>query len=88
MPEAAEAPLASRIVRGGVAVAVSSYGLLVFGFLSNLVLTRVLLPSDFGIYSLGFFFSQSSISAPSWGLIRRLRSVPKPMPRARALLQG
>lgn len=49
-------PLATRIVRGGASVAVTSYGLLLFGFTANLIMTRLLSPGDFGIYSLGFFF--------------------------------
>lgn len=51
-----ETPLAYRIVRGGAAVALSSYFLFLFGFLANLVLTRQLAPADFGIFVLGTFF--------------------------------
>jgi PST family polysaccharide transporter len=43
-------------VRGGAAVALSSYFLFAVGFFSNLVLTRLLAPSDFGIFALGTFF--------------------------------
>lgn len=53
---APESPLAYRLVRGGAAVALSSYFLFAFGFLSNLVLTRLLAPADFGIFALGTFF--------------------------------
>lgn len=49
-------PLAFRIVRGGAAVALTSYFLFAFGFLSNLVLTRLLAPADFGFFALGTFF--------------------------------
>jgi lipopolysaccharide exporter len=49
-------PLATQVVRGGMAVALTAYGLTLFGFLSNLILTRLLDPSDFGIFALGFFF--------------------------------
>lgn len=49
-------PLAFQIVRGGAAVALTSYFLFGFGFVSNLVLTRLLAPSDFGIFALGTFF--------------------------------
>lgn len=51
-----ETPLAVRIVRGGAAVALSSYFLFGFGFLANLLLTRLLDPADFGIFVLGTFF--------------------------------
>lgn len=51
-----ETPLAYRIVRGGAAVALTSYFLFGFGFLANLILTRQLAPSDFGIFVLGTFF--------------------------------
>lgn len=49
-------PLAVRIVRGGATVALTSYFLFGFGFLSNLVLTRLLTPADFGILALATFF--------------------------------
>ncbi len=52
----ASTPLAFRVVRGGVAVALTSYFLFAFGFLSNLVLTRLLAPADFGVLALGTFF--------------------------------
>lgn len=52
----ASVPLAFRIVRGGAAVALVSYFHLIFGFASNLVLTRLLTPADFGIFALGVFF--------------------------------
>lgn len=45
-----------RLVRGGAAVALTSYFLFGFGFAANLVLTRLLSPADFGIFSLGTFF--------------------------------
>ncbi|MGE5140998.1 MAG: oligosaccharide flippase family protein [Rudaea sp.] len=49
-------PLATRVVRGGTVVALTSYGLVLFGFLATLVLTRILSPEDFGIVSLATFF--------------------------------
>ena len=56
-PNAApETPLATRIVHGGASVALTSYFLFAFGFASNLVLTRILAPADFGIFALGSFF--------------------------------
>jgi lipopolysaccharide exporter len=53
---AAEAPLAFRVVRGGFWVAASSYFNIGFGFLANLVLTRLLAPEAFGAFALGMFF--------------------------------
>lgn len=53
---ASETPLATSIVRGGASVALSSYFLFAFGFASNLVLTRLLAPADFGVFALGTFF--------------------------------
>lgn len=50
-----QTPLAFRIVRGGAGVALTSYFLFGFGFLSNLVLTRLLAPADFGIFAFGTF---------------------------------
>ena len=55
MPDDAQ-PLAARIVRGGATVALTSYWLFGFGFVSNLVLTRLLAPADFGILALATFF--------------------------------
>ena len=52
----ASTPLAFRVVRGGAAVALSSYFLFAFGFFANLLLTRLLAPADFGIFALGAFF--------------------------------
>jgi lipopolysaccharide exporter len=51
-----ELPLATQVVRGGMVVALTAYGLTLFGFISNLVLTRLLNPTDFGVFALGFFF--------------------------------
>lgn len=51
-----EPPLAQRVVQGGVSVALASYGAIVFGFIANLFLTRLLAPEDFGIFSLATFF--------------------------------
>ncbi len=49
-------PLAYRVVRGGLWVALSSYFNLGFGFVANLALTRLLAPEHFGIFALGMFF--------------------------------
>lgn len=45
---ATEEPLAFRVVRGGLFVAASSYFNILFGFLANLVLTRLLAPEHSG----------------------------------------
>lgn len=45
-------PLAFRVVRGGLFVAASSYFNILFGFLANLVLTRLLAPEAFGVFLL------------------------------------
>lgn len=50
-------PIAYRIVRGGVWVALSSYWLFIAGFLANILLTRLLYPSDYGLFALAIFFA-------------------------------
>lgn len=52
---AAEQPLAYRVVRGGLWLAAGSYFTIAFGFLANLILTRILDPENFGIYALATF---------------------------------
>ena len=49
-------PLAFRVVRGGLFVAASSYFNILFGFLANLILTRLLAPEAFGTFALAMFF--------------------------------
>ncbi|MHB1296059.1 MAG: oligosaccharide flippase family protein [Anaerolineae bacterium] len=51
-----EETLASRAVRGGLWVALSSGWTVLFGFAINLVLTRILAPEAFGVFSLASFF--------------------------------
>jgi lipopolysaccharide exporter len=51
-----ELPLATRVVRGGLVIGLTANGLTLYGFLSNLILTRLLAPSDFGIFALAVFF--------------------------------
>jgi O-antigen/teichoic acid export membrane protein len=53
---AGETALAFRVVRGGFWVAASSYFNIGFGFLANLVLTRLLAPEAFGTFALATFF--------------------------------
>ncbi len=55
-------PLAFRVVRGGLFVAASSYFNILFGFLANLVLTRILAPEDFGIFALAGFVAIAFLS--------------------------
>jgi lipopolysaccharide exporter len=57
-PSPSEVPLAYRAVRGGLWVALSSYWTLAFGFVANIVLTRILSPDDFGVFALAMFFAQ------------------------------
>jgi len=49
-------PLVFRVVRGGLFVAASSYFNILFGFLANLVFTRLLAPEAFGTFALAMFF--------------------------------
>lgn len=63
-----EQPLATRVVRGGVAVALTAYGLTLFGFLANIILTRLLDPTDFGIFALGLFFFSILNLRPKLGI--------------------
>jgi len=49
---ATEEPLAFRVVRGGLFVVASSYFNILFGFPANLILTRLLSPECFGVFSL------------------------------------
>jgi lipopolysaccharide exporter len=53
---AAEQPLAHRAVRGGAWVILSSYWTIGFGFLANILLTRLLSPEVFGGFALALFF--------------------------------
>jgi lipopolysaccharide exporter len=53
---ATELPLAYRAVRGGTWVILSSYWTIGFGFLANILLTRLLSPEVFGGYALALFF--------------------------------
>lgn len=61
-------PLASRVVRGGLWVALSSYLNVGFGFLANLVLTRLLAPEHFGIFALAGFFASLINLRPKAGI--------------------
>lgn len=61
-------PLARQTLRGGVWVALSSYFNIGFGFVANLILARLLTPSDFGIVSLATFFFALINLRPKLGL--------------------
>ncbi len=58
VPSEAETPLAYRAVRGGLWVALSSYWTIGFGFVANILLTRLLAPEAFGTFALATFFAQ------------------------------
>jgi PST family polysaccharide transporter len=53
-----ETPLAYRATQGGLWVTVSSGWQLLFGFIANIILTRLLMPSAFGEFALAMFFAQ------------------------------
>lgn len=77
-----DAPLAVRIVRGGTTVALTSYFLFGFGFLANLILTRVLAPTDFGIFALATFFFALINLRPKFGLDQAFAQHPQSDARA------
>ncbi len=66
--EAEGQPLASRVVRGGLWVALGSYLNIGFGFLANLVLTRILAPEHFGVFALASFFFALTNLRPKSGI--------------------
>lgn len=63
-----DTPLAQQVVRGGLFVALASYGTIAFGFVANLFLTRLLTPEDFGVFSLATFFFTLINIRPKLGL--------------------
>jgi len=63
-----EAPLAYRAVRGGIWVTLSTWWVIGFGFAVNIVLTRLLAPEAFGVFSLAMFFAQVLRVQPRLGL--------------------
>jgi len=67
-PAGAETPLAYRAVRGGLWVALSSYWTIGFGFIANIILTRLLSPEAFGTFALAMFFAQLLRLQPKLGL--------------------
>lgn len=56
-PAAPTSPLAQRAVRGGLWVAGASYWTIGFGFVANILLTRLLTPEVYGEYALATFFA-------------------------------
>ncbi|MCL4487016.1 MAG: oligosaccharide flippase family protein [Chloroflexi bacterium] len=50
-----EQPLAYRVVRGGLVVAVASYATIVIGFAATIVMARLLPPADFGTLAIATF---------------------------------
>ena len=63
-----EIPLAYRTVRGGLWVALSSYWTIGFGFVANIILTRLLSPEAFGTFGLATFFAQLLRLEPKLGI--------------------
>ncbi len=63
-----ETPLAYRVVRGGIWVLISSYWSIGFGFLINIVLTRLLNPEAYGQFAYANFFVQLFLLQPKLGL--------------------
>jgi len=63
-----ETPLAYRVVRGGIWVLASSYWSIGFGFLINIVLTRLLNPEAYGQFAYANFFVQLFLLQPKLGL--------------------
>jgi lipopolysaccharide exporter len=64
----AELPLAYRAVRGGTWAILSSYWTIGFGFLANILLTRLLSPDVFGGFALALFFVTLFQLRPKLGL--------------------
>jgi lipopolysaccharide exporter len=52
----AETPLAYRAARSGLWIVGSSYWAIAFGFVANILLTRLLTPADYGQFALAGFF--------------------------------
>jgi O-antigen/teichoic acid export membrane protein len=61
-------PLATRAVRGGLWVTLSSCWVFGFGFAANIVLTRILPTDAFGGFALAMFFAQLLRLQPKLGL--------------------
>lgn len=56
-PAPSPTPLAQRAVRGGLWVAGAAYWTIGFGFVANILLTRLLTPEVYGEYALATFFA-------------------------------
>ena len=61
-------PVAFRAVRGAFWVMLNSYWTIGFGFVANIVLTRLLDPNAYGTFALAVFFSQLLRVQPKLGL--------------------
>ncbi len=66
--QAPEIPLAYRAVRGGLWVALGSWWTIGFGFVANIILTRLLAPEAFGAFALAMFFAQLLRLEPKLGV--------------------
>lgn len=80
--EQEETPLAYRAVRGGLWVAASSYWTIGFGFVANIVLTRMLSPEAFGAFALAMFFVQLYRIQPWLGLSKAYAQYKGPLGQA------
>ena len=67
-PDGNGRPLAYRVVRGSLWLALSSYFQLVWGFGANLILTRLLEPQHFGTYALALFWFSLLNLRPKLGI--------------------
>lgn len=77
MENSSEQPLAYRAVRGGLWVALSSYWTIGFGFVANILLTRLLAPEAFGTFSLAMFFAQLLRLEPKMGVSQAFGQYPE-----------
>lgn len=50
-----ESPLAHRVVRGGLVVAIASYATIVIGFIATIIMARLVAPRDFGTLAIASF---------------------------------
>jgi lipopolysaccharide exporter len=71
-----ETPLAFRAVRGALWVAAGSYTTIVVGAVASLIMTRILLPQDFGIFALASFFFALANLSPKLGVGAALAQQP------------
>ena len=66
--QATEPSVGQRVASGGIWVAASSYWVVGFGFIANILLTRILSPDVFGGFALAMSFAQLLRVQPKLGL--------------------